>query len=96
MNALSPTRLRIPLTAWILGLCGIACMIAGLFVVASDMGSIHPILGDTGTGIALIASAVALIGSAAFPVALARLADRDRPARAERAEGGDSTSGRGH
>lgn len=94
MNAIPPTRLRIPLTAWILGLCGIVCMIAGLLVVASDLGSIHPILADSGTGIALIASAVALIGSAAFPIAFARLADRDQAVRNERTRKGESISRR--
>ncbi len=70
--------LRIPLAAWLLGLPGLLCLVGGAVVLAGDFGAIHPLLGEPGTGLALIVSAVALLGSAAFPIALARLADRDQ------------------
>lgn len=69
----------IPLTAWLLGLPGITCLAAGLVLLAGDFSACHPILAEAGTAIALIVSAVALLGSAAFPVALARLARQDTP-----------------
>ncbi|WP_240794489.1 hypothetical protein [Azoarcus sp. DD4] len=74
-------RILLPLSAWLLGLPGLVCLAAGIALVAGDFGGIHPILAEPGTGLALIVSAIALLGSAAFPVALAHLARRDAAAR---------------
>lgn len=67
----------IPLAAWLLGLPGIACLTAGAALLVGDFGAYHPILAEPGTGLALLVSALALLGSAAFPVVLARLAHGD-------------------
>lgn len=72
-------RLTIPLSAWLLGIPGALCLLGGLVLLAGDFGPIHPILAEPGTGLALVVSAVALLGSAAFPVVLRRLAERDAP-----------------
>ena len=70
----------LPLSAWLLGLPGIACLVAGLALLLGDFNAMHPILAESGTGIALIVSAIALLGSAAFPIVLRRLANADAPA----------------
>lgn len=67
----------LPLSAWLLGLPGIACLLSGLVLLMGDFSAMHPILAESGTAIALIVSAIALLGSAAFPVALRRLANAD-------------------
>lgn len=67
----------IPLAAWLLGLPGIACLLAGAALLIGDFHAYHPILAEAGTGLALVVSAIALLGSAAFPVVLARLARND-------------------
>lgn len=74
-----PAR-TLPLVAWLLGVPGIACLIGGLAVLGGAFASHHPVLAEPGTGIVLIVSALALLGSAAFPVALQRLAARDAAA----------------
>lgn len=74
------TPATIPLTAWLLGLPGLVCLVAGIVLLAFDFGTVHPLLEGAGAGLALLVSAVALLGSAAFPLVLRRLAARDRPA----------------
>jgi len=74
------TPATIPLSAWLLGLPGLACLIAGIVLLTFDFGALHPLLGGSGAGVALLVSAVALLGSAAFPLVIRRLAARDRPA----------------
>jgi hypothetical protein len=74
-----PPPLRVPLLAWLIGVPGVLCLIAGAALLAGDFGTIHPLLGEPATALALLVSAAALLGSAAFPVVLTRLADRDRP-----------------
>jgi hypothetical protein len=79
MSRTAPLPLRIPLLAWLTGLPGALCLGAGVALLAGDFGALHPLLGEPATALALLVSAAALLGSAAFPLALARLADRDRP-----------------
>ncbi|NMG33848.1 hypothetical protein GRF61_05210 [Azoarcus sp. TTM-91] len=67
----------IPLSAWLLGIPGLLCLLAGFALLVGDFSASHPILAEAGTALALIVSAVALLGSAAFPVVLARLARED-------------------
>ncbi len=74
------SRPAIPLAAWLLGLPGMVCLCAGLLLLAGDFASLHPLLAGSAAGLALLVSAIALLGSAAFPVVLRRLAERDRPA----------------
>lgn len=74
-------RLRaLPLSAWLLGVPGLICLITGAVLLIGDFSDLHPLLAENGTAIALIVSAIALLGSAAFPVALRRLANADTPA----------------
>lgn len=79
MNAAFRTPLRIPLATWLLGLPGAVCLLAGAALAAIDLGHLHPLLAGSAPAIALIVSALALLGSAAFPLVLAHLADRDTP-----------------
>ncbi len=69
----------IPLASWLLGLPGIAALVAGGLVLAAEERVLPPLLAEPGAALVLIVSAVALLGSAAFPLAFARLAARDAP-----------------
>jgi hypothetical protein len=73
-------RHPIPLAAWLLGLPGVLCLVGGVVLLAADFGHLHPLLGGSAAGLALLVSAIALLGSAAFPVVLRRLAEQDVPA----------------
>ncbi|ANQ83736.1 hypothetical protein [Azoarcus olearius] len=73
-------RRRIPVAAWLLGVPGLAALGAGLALLLGDFSGLHPILAEPGTALALIVSALALLGSAAFPLVLAHLARQDGPA----------------
>ncbi len=74
----------LPLATWLLGLPGLLLLPPGLWMMLADTSSLHPLLDGPWAGIALVVSAVALIGSAGFPLALQRLADRDLATSAER------------
>jgi len=62
-----------------MGIPGLLCLLAGGVLMGSDLGHIHPLLAETGSGLALLVSGIALLGSAAFPVALRRLSLQDVP-----------------
>lgn len=64
---------RYPVSFLILTTLGIICAIPGLFSMAGFGAVIHPILDDPMAGLAFIVSAVALIGSGAFPLVIAKL-----------------------
>ncbi len=66
-----------PLSVWFMGLPGLACLAFGLALLAGFGTDLHPLLGNSGAGLAIVVSGVALIGSAGFPLVLARLAARD-------------------
>ena len=68
---------RWPLSVWIMGLPGIACLFAGGALLLGLGQDLHPLLASAGAGLAIVVSGVALIGSAAFPLVFARLAARD-------------------
>lgn len=53
----------------------LAALCTGLAVLnfAGMGGSVHPLLASDGAGLALLVSAVALLGSGMFPLVLARL-----------------------
>jgi hypothetical protein len=70
----------VPLTAWLLGIPGLLCLLAGFVLLVGDFSASHPILAETGAALVLIVSALALLGSAAFPVVLAHLARQDEKA----------------
>lgn len=66
-----------PLSFIVLSLLGILCVIPGLASLAGFGASLHPVLDDPMAGLAFIVSAVALFGSAAFPLVIARLKQGD-------------------
>lgn len=66
-----------PLSFIVLSLLGILCAIPGLLSLVGFGASLHPILEDPMAGLAFIVSAVALFGSAAFPLVIARLKQGD-------------------
>lgn len=80
MNMPPEKPYALPLSAWLLGIPGLVCLIAGLALAMSDFSGLHPMLAEPGTAIVLIVSAIALLGSAAFPAVLKRLADKDQAA----------------
>lgn len=71
---------RLPLSAWLLGVPGLVCLAAALTLIIGDFSAAHPVLAEAGTAIVLAVSALALLGSAAFPALLQHLASRDTPA----------------
>ncbi|MCL2344309.1 MAG: hypothetical protein FWC58_00460 [Desulfobulbus sp.] len=71
------TTRRYPLSFIILTALGILCALPGLVSVAGFGAVIHPILDDPMAGLAFIVTAVALLGSGAFPLVIARLRDSD-------------------
>jgi len=70
-------RYRWPLSVWVMGLLGLACILTGLLLLAGIGTTLHPLLANSGAGLAIIVSGIALVGSAGFPLAFARLAARD-------------------
>ena len=65
---------RFPLSFLLCTGLGILCAIPGLVRGMAGFGDlIHPLLADEGAGLALVVSAVALIGSGLFPFVIARL-----------------------
>ena len=52
---------------------------AGALLLAGFGAGLHPLLQESGAGLVMIVSGVALVGSAAFPLVLAELAAKDKP-----------------
>lgn len=71
---------RWPLSARIMGTLGALCLCAGLALLAGLGTTLHPLLDNAGAGLAILVSGISLIGSAAFPVVIARLMARDENA----------------
>ncbi|MDY0013611.1 MAG: hypothetical protein RBS40_12040 [Rhodocyclaceae bacterium] len=76
---MAQTAPTLPLAAWLLGTPGLLCLVAGAILLAGDFATVHPLLAEPGTILALAVSGIALVGSAAFPAVLARLAAQDTP-----------------
>lgn len=72
----------LPFTTLALALPGLACLLLAAYLWLRPLD--HPLLGDPAAPLALLVSAIALIGSAGFPLVLARLAQAD----AQRRRGG--------
>jgi len=68
---------RYPFSFIALTTLGVLCAIPGIVSVAGFGASLHPVLDDPMAGLAFIVSAVALIGSGAFPLVIARLKQDD-------------------
>jgi hypothetical protein len=64
---------RYPLSFLILTALGLLCAVPGLFSLLGYGGLLHPVLDDPMAGLAFIVSAVALFGSGAFPLVIAKL-----------------------
>lgn len=67
----------LPVSFLILTTLGVLCALVGLLSVAGFGGMLHPVLEDPMAGLAFIVSAVALVGSGAFPLVLEKLQERD-------------------
>lgn len=69
---------RMPLSALVLFVLAVLALIPALMCFAGEGERLHPVLSDPMAGLAFLVSAIALGGSGAFPLVLARLARRDR------------------
>jgi hypothetical protein len=56
---------------------GLLCAIPGLISVSGFGDSLHPVLADPMAGLAFIVSAIALIGSGAFPLVIEKLKENE-------------------
>jgi hypothetical protein len=68
---------RFPFSFIALTTLGVLCAVPGLVSLLGFGASIHPVLDDPMAGLAFIVSAVALIGSGAFPLVIAKLKEND-------------------
>ncbi|MBU1235737.1 MAG: hypothetical protein KJ634_09335 [Gammaproteobacteria bacterium] len=66
-----------PYTSIAMFLLGAVCTVVGIVALAGIGEAIHPLLADEGTGIAMIATAIALFLTGAFPLVLRRLAEKE-------------------
>ena len=64
---------RYPASFVILTVLGILCAIPGVFSLLGFGALLHPLLDDPMAGLAFIVSAVALVGSGAFPLVIEKL-----------------------
>jgi hypothetical protein len=64
---------RYPLSFIVLTALGVLCAIPGIVSMAGFGALLHPVLDDPMAGLAFIVSAVALIGSGAFPLVIEKL-----------------------
>ena len=62
-----------PTSFLILSALGILCAIPGLLSLFGFGSLLHPVLDDPMAGLAFIVSAVALVGSGAFPLVIEKL-----------------------
>lgn len=68
---------RYPLSFIALTALGGLCAIPGLVSLAGFGAVIHPLLDDPMAGLAFIVSAIALFGSGAFPLVIAKLKEKE-------------------
>lgn len=66
-----------PITFLVFAVLGITSLLIGIVALAGIGSGLHPLLADEGTGIAMIVTAIALFLTAAFPLVLRRLAERE-------------------
>lgn len=62
-----------PVSFLILTALGILCAIPGVLSLLGFGGLLHPVLEDPMAGLAFIISAIALVGSGAFPLVIEKL-----------------------
>jgi hypothetical protein len=68
---------RYPLSFIVLTAVGVLCALPGMLSVAGFGGLLHPVLEDPLAGLAFIVSAIALIGSGAFPLVIEKLKENE-------------------
>lgn len=68
---------RYPLSFIVLTSLGALCAIPGLISIAGFGAALHPVLEDPMAGLAFIVSAVALVGSGAFPLVIEKLKENE-------------------
>ena len=68
---------RYPLSFIVLTVLGVLCAVPGLISVAGFGAALHPVLEDPLAGLAFIVSAIALLGSGAFPLVIEKLRESD-------------------
>lgn len=66
-----------PYSTIVLFLLGVLSLGIGVVALTGIAAGVHPLLGDEGTGIALIVSAIAFVLTGAFPLVLRRLAEKE-------------------
>jgi len=66
-----------PYTFIVFAVLGTLSLIVGIIALAGIGGDLHPLLADEGTGIAMLATAIAFFLTGAFPLVLRRLAERE-------------------
>lgn len=70
-----------PLSVWLLGVPAVLCFIGAVLVALELGGTIHPLLTDPATALALVVSGIAFALSAGFPLVIARLRDAEAASR---------------
>ena len=68
---------RYPFSFIVLTALGVLCAIPGLISIAGFGAALHPVLEDPMAGLAFVVSAVALIGSGAFPLVVEKLKENE-------------------
>ena len=68
---------RYPFSFVALTILGVLCVIPGLISLLGFGGNLHQMLEDPMAGLAFIVSAVALFGSAAFPLIIEKLKENE-------------------
>ncbi len=69
---------RYPLSFIVLTTLGVLCAIPGLLSLIGLGASLHPVLDDPMAGLAFLVSAIALIGSGAFPLVIEKLKEGEK------------------
>ncbi len=73
----TPAMRRYPFSFVVLTALGVLCAIPGIISLAGFGASLHPVLDDPMAGLAFIVSAIALIGSGAFPLVIEKLKENE-------------------
>jgi hypothetical protein len=73
----NPAMRRYPFSFIALTSLGVLCLIPGAISLAGFGASLHPILDDPMAGLAFIVSAIALLGSGAFPLVIEKLKENE-------------------
>ena len=68
---------RYPISFIVLTALGVLCAIPGLISIAGFGAALHPVLDDPMAVLAFIVSAVALVGSGAFPLVIEKLKENE-------------------